>query len=99
MNTAQKLAERLGLPTSLPKHENGGYIGTAKPKKFQLRPQRFIRQPGAPNTTADMALLDAIAKYDTPGADQPKPCNGVGETRRELEKRLNWLRAKAAAAQ
>lgn len=40
----------------------------------------------------------ASRKYDTPRRECPKPANGVKESRRELERRLNWLRERIAEA-
>lgn len=40
------------------------------------------------------AFEAAVSKYD--GALKTKPANGAKESRRELERRLNWLRERTA---
>lgn len=98
MNAAQRLWERLGLPTALAKHKNGGYIGTAKPKKFRnAKPRRLVMVGDEfEQSTPRGAFALAVAKYD--GAVRTKPASGVKESRRELERRLNWLRNRIAEA-
>lgn len=96
MNAAQRLWERLGLPTALAKHKNGGYIGTAAPKKFRNSPPRRKVRLGDEfeQNTPRGAFALAVAKYD--GEVRTKPAGGVKESRRELERRLNWLRNRIA---
>jgi hypothetical protein len=95
LNAAQKLWERLGLPTALGKHRNGGYVGTAKPRKFRQGEPRVRLARDWDDDQHTGALRLAALKYD--GAIKPKPANGVRESRRELERRLNWLRERVAA--
>ena len=96
MNTAQRLAERLGLPHELAKHKNGGFIGSGRPTKYRNNPPRRRARVGDEflQNTAHGAFVLAVAKYD--GAVKTKPANGVKESRRELEHRLNWLRERIA---
>lgn len=95
LNAAQRLAFSLGLPHELPKHENGGFIGSGRPTKYRVSPPR--RRMAWGNTDLDTragAFVLASLKYD--GAIKVKPANGVRETRRELAARLNWLRERMA---
>jgi hypothetical protein len=66
-----------------------------RPTKFRNERRKRFLSPGRGDTTPAQALAEAAQKYD--GAPR-KPLNGVKESRRELERRLNWLRNKAAVA-